>query len=128
MRKIYITGNENNIFKKLRMQIGLKQEEVAKILNSTPSTISKWERGVTIPDQAILPKIAELYNTTVDYLLTGKDYQSVQQQPQERPLSEIEIIYNQLNDAQKERVKGYIMGMLEDEGVDLDELLKTSLI
>jgi transcriptional regulator with XRE-family HTH domain len=128
MRKIYTTGNENNIYKQLRVKANLRQYEVAKILSTRPQTVSKWECGLTIPDQAILPKIAELYNTTVDYLLTGKDYQSVQQQPQERPLSEIEIIYNQLNDAQKERVKGYIMGMLEDEGVDLDELLKTSLI
>lgn len=50
----------------------MSQKEAASILNVVPSTLSKWETGVATPDQTILPKIADLYNVSVDYLL-GRD-------------------------------------------------------
>lgn len=66
---IYSTKNDANIYKKCRMQKNLKQQDVATILNIDRSTISKWESGKSIPDQSLLPQIAELYNVSVDYLL-----------------------------------------------------------
>lgn len=70
---IYKTIADGNLFKELRKKIGLSQIEVAKILNIQSSAVSKWERNKSIPDQGILPEVAKLYNTTTDYLLTGKD-------------------------------------------------------
>ena len=68
-QRIYSTKNDNNRFKIARVRVGLTQSEVGKILNIVPSTISKWEAGVAIPDQAILTKVADLYQTSVDELL-----------------------------------------------------------
>lgn len=68
-QRIYSTKNDNNRFKIARVRVGLTQLEVSKILNIVPSTISKWEAGVAIPDQAILTKVADLYQTSVDELL-----------------------------------------------------------
>lgn len=68
-QRIYSTKNDNNRFKIARTRMGLTQSEVGKILNIVPSTISKWEAGVAIPDQAILTKVADLYQTSVDELL-----------------------------------------------------------
>lgn len=66
---IYSTKNDCSIYKQCRINKGLTQSAVAKLLNIDRSTISKWESGVAIPDQSILPKIADLYNVSVDYLL-----------------------------------------------------------
>ena len=68
-QRIYSTKNDNNRFKIARVRVGLTQLEVSKILNIVPSTISKWEAGIAIPDQAILTKVADLYQTSVDELL-----------------------------------------------------------
>jgi len=70
---IYKTKADGNKFKELRKNIGLTQSEVAQKLNIEFSAVSKWERNISIPDQSILPKIAELYNTTIEFLLTGKE-------------------------------------------------------
>lgn len=70
---IYKTKSDDNIYKKLRVQVGLSQKEVSEKLSLNRNSISAWECGRSTPDQSILPKIAELYGTTVDYLLTGKE-------------------------------------------------------
>lgn len=55
-----------------REKIGLKQKEVAEILNVTPATYSRYESGIIRPDPTMLLKISEILNTSVDYLL-GRD-------------------------------------------------------
>jgi transcriptional regulator with XRE-family HTH domain len=49
----------------------LKQNKVAKILGIHPSTLAKYESGERDPDTDILVRIAELYDESVDWLLTG---------------------------------------------------------
>lgn len=56
----------------LRRQKGLKQDEIAEILNVTPQAVSKWENDQTCPDIGLLPQLANLLGITVDELLTGK--------------------------------------------------------
>ncbi len=69
---MYSTKNDGNIYKICRKEKNYSQQDVAKILNIDRSTVSKWESGVAIPDQSILPRIADLYNVSVDFLL-GRD-------------------------------------------------------
>jgi repressor LexA len=73
MGKVYKTKADGSIFKELRKKTNMTQTKAAKFLGVEFSAVSKWERGQTLPDQSILPRIADLYNTTVDYLLTGKE-------------------------------------------------------
>ena len=55
--------------KDLREDRDLKQEEIAKILNISQTNYSKYELGkINIPISS-LKKLAEYYNTSVDYLL-----------------------------------------------------------
>ncbi len=54
--------------KKLRLQKGLTQEQVADTLGVTAQSVSRWERGTTLPDVLLLPDIARLYAVTVDDL------------------------------------------------------------
>lgn len=62
--------NEN--FKTLRKQKGMSQETLAQQLNIVRQTISKWEKGLSVPDADILTRIAELFEVSVSELLGSK--------------------------------------------------------
>ena len=55
--------------KDLREQKELTQVKLAKVLNMTSSTISKYERGDLEPNNDTIIKIADFFNVSVDYLL-----------------------------------------------------------
>lgn len=55
----------------LRKQKGLTQNELGERLGISFQAVSKWERGETLPDTAILLDLAAVLETTVDYILTG---------------------------------------------------------
>ena len=55
--------------KNLRKSKGISQEELAIKLNVVRQTISKWEKGLSVPDSEMLIKIAEELDTTVTVLL-----------------------------------------------------------
>ena len=56
---------------KLRTQAGLTQAELGAKLNYSDKTISKWERGDAIPDAFVLTELAEIFNVSVDYILSS---------------------------------------------------------
>lgn len=58
----------SNNLKELRLQKLLTQEQVAEMLCVSSQTVSRWERGSSLPDALILPDIAKLYCVTVDDL------------------------------------------------------------
>ncbi|MCH5183515.1 MAG: helix-turn-helix transcriptional regulator [Oscillospiraceae bacterium] len=53
----------------LRAKSHLTQAEFAQQLHYTDKAVSKWERGDSVPDIAVLKQIADLFGVTVDYLL-----------------------------------------------------------
>lgn len=55
--------------KQLRMEKGLKQTELCKILNVSQGTLSSWENGRYEIDQENLKKICDFFHVTSDYLL-----------------------------------------------------------
>lgn len=58
--------------KTLRKDRGFSQEQLAVRLNVVRQTISKWEKGLSVPDAEMTIKIAEVLDVTVSELL-GKD-------------------------------------------------------
>lgn len=59
--------NEN--IKKLRLQYGFSQVELANKLNVSKQCISNWESDNILPSIAMLVKMADLFNVSTDYLL-----------------------------------------------------------
>lgn len=57
------------IFKELRLENKLTQEEIAKELNISIQSIHKWEQNKCFPDAFNLIKICKFYNVSSDYLL-----------------------------------------------------------
>ena len=54
----------------LRKANKLTQLELAEKLNYSDKAISKWERGESLPDIAILKQLADMYGVGVDYIVT----------------------------------------------------------
>ena len=70
-----ISGVELMVGKKiafLRKQKGLRQEELAQMLEVSPQAVSKWENGHTYPDITLLIPLARILGVSVDELLAGK--------------------------------------------------------
>ena len=55
--------------KKLRQSRGLSQEEMAGKLNVVRQTVSKWEKGLSVPDSEMLMEIARQFEIPVSTLL-----------------------------------------------------------
>lgn len=55
----------------LRKEKGLTQSDLGERLSVTFQSVSKWERGEALPDTAILPDLANILETTVDFILSG---------------------------------------------------------
>ncbi len=54
----------------LRLAKGMTQIELAEHLNYSDKAVSKWERADSMPDIAVLKRIADLFEVTLDYLVT----------------------------------------------------------
>jgi len=58
--------------KALRKKKGITQEELAARLNVVRQTVSKWEKGLSVPDSELLIKLAEILEVPVSRLLGSK--------------------------------------------------------
>ena len=54
---------------RLRTSMNMTQAQLGEILNYSDKSISKWERGESVPDVFVLKKIADLAGVTVDYII-----------------------------------------------------------
>ena len=71
--------------KLIRKDRGLTQEELAIRVNVVRQTVSKWEKGLSVPDAEMLQKIADVLEVSVSQLLgreeeTEKDRNEVAEQ------------------------------------------------
>lgn len=55
-----------------RKKVNLTQMQLAEKLNITDKAISKWERGITMPDVSIMLKLCDILGISVNELLSGK--------------------------------------------------------
>ncbi len=57
------------MIQELRKGKGMTQLELAGKMNVTDKAVSKWERGLSYPDTASLPALAEILGVSVDELM-----------------------------------------------------------
>ena len=58
-----------------RKQKGLTQMQLAEKLGITDKAISKWERGIAMPDSSIMLQLCEILGISVNELLSGEKIQ-----------------------------------------------------
>ncbi|WP_367783333.1 helix-turn-helix transcriptional regulator [Streptococcus pluranimalium] len=59
--------------KKLRLEAGLTQKEIAEKFGIKQPTYAQWESGRTKPKGETLEKFANFFNVSTDYLLGNTD-------------------------------------------------------
>ncbi|MBQ4091607.1 MAG: helix-turn-helix transcriptional regulator [Clostridia bacterium] len=87
----------------LRHKSGLTQLELAEKLNYSDKAISKWERGESIPDIVVLKAIADLFEVTVDQLISEQDPNAIEK--------EVDADQQKQNQAKKHRMHNAVTAM-----------------
>lgn len=72
-----MNNNIGDFIKELRKEKNLTQKELGSLLDIDDRTISKWERGVYLPDITILISLSKALGVTVDELLEGKRHEKI---------------------------------------------------
>lgn len=73
-------SNFGDRFKKLRLEKGLTQEQLADEFNKiygysfSKSTISQYEKNKRTPEMTAIKRYVEYFNTSIDYLLCNDSY------------------------------------------------------
>ncbi len=60
-----------SIIQSLRRDLGLTQKELADMVGISDKAVSKWERGMGMPDLSLLPKLSEILKVDMESLISG---------------------------------------------------------
>ena len=109
--------NQGEILKNLRIESGLKQKDLAKLLGIGQSTIVGYERGLHEATADILSRYATFFEVSTDYLLGREDdFGNVTvQSPAPAPTveeRELLALFGKMNRAQKVRFLAYGEGLI----------------
>lgn len=75
-----------------RKELGMTQLELADKMGVTDKAVSKWERDLSCPDVASLPKLAEILGLSVDELMQVK-HNSEKKDPMQSARSMVSLIF-----------------------------------
>lgn len=64
-----------------RQKKGMTQEELASRLHVVRQTVSKWEKGLSVPDAELLIRLAEVLDVSVAQLLGGEAETATEEKP-----------------------------------------------
>lgn len=73
-----MAGLENKMvgLREIRRKKGFSQLKVAMDLNISREALSYYENGRRSPDIQMLLRLSEYFGVSIDYLITGKEYES----------------------------------------------------
>lgn len=110
-------NNIKNNLKQIRNSKDLLQTKVAMDLNITQETVSSYETGRVFPSSDMLIKLADYYNTSIDYLLCRTKFDMPINDIKPNNISDSDFILlnkiNKLSPNYKSKVEGYIDGLNE---------------
>lgn len=105
---------KNNL-KQVRNSKNLLQTKVAMDLNITQETISSYETGRVFPSSDMLIKLADYYNTSVDYLLCRTKYDMPINDIKPNNIKDEDFMLlnkiNKLSDINRAKAEAYIDGL-----------------
>lgn len=93
-----------DFIKELRKEKQLTQKELGEKLNITDKAISKWERGLSFPDIAVLKDLAEFFEIDISELLNGERGKK-QEIDIEKAIQEAIENYKNIEEKKKEKVQ-----------------------
>lgn len=100
----------SDVLRRLRVQAGLTQEELAIKLGKAKTTISMYENGKREPDLVTLEEIADFFNVDLNTLLDSKSSIELNDELQEyleelKNRSEMRMLFKLAKGATKEEVE-----------------------
>lgn len=75
-----------NRIKELRAREGLKQADLAKLLNITANAVSNYEVGIRDIDSGTICRLCDIFDCTADYLLGRSSRPDPELSPEEEQL------------------------------------------
>ena len=84
--------------KKYRQARGMTQGELAEQLHVVRQTVSKWEKGASVPDADLLPQLSAALGVPVDTLLELEDTAAAQVQARLEALEAERIKQRKINE------------------------------
>lgn len=97
-----------NTLKNLRELNDVTQEQLADFLQVSRSTVAGYEAKNRQPDFERLEQIAEFFNVTIDYLVTGIETEPSAPENENSLDQEVMISYRRLSMTSKQDVLKYI--------------------
>lgn len=95
-----------NRIRELRAEKGMKQSELAALLNCAPTAVSKWELEENGMDSRLIMRLCDIFHVSADYLLCRTAMPSAE-------LSEGEYALIRAYRAADERARGMVDLALE---------------
>lgn len=101
----------------LRKRKGYSQETLAQQLHVVRQTVSKWEKGLSVPDAQMLSRLAELLEVSVSDLLGSKvaDAEEEREPDLQAIAQQLAILNEQLaasSARKRKRIKGLLLGIM----------------
>ena len=115
--KKYI-GNQIKTFRK---SAGFTQDELAKRLNTTKQTISRYEKGDRKANQDMLFELCDIFGVSIDDFFPSQN--EVLQSPTASP---IQTIYDELKPPRQEKVLTYAERQLEEQNEEETKINEVS--
>ena len=107
----------SNRLKELRKVKNVSQKELSDLLKLTPQAISKWENGLSEPDNDSLITLAEFFNVSTDYLL-GKSNIENAENPYDDELEQ--VLFSKAKDLTEDEKKA-VLGVINAIKKDVDD-------
>lgn len=110
-----------NRLKELRIEKGLLQSDIAKIIDKSERTVGFYETGERDMNTETLAILSDFLNCSIDYLLGKSDIRNPEQQEDPLGLAKIGFSmkdYTPPTETQKEQIKGLLEVIMKDNKKD----------
>jgi transcriptional regulator with XRE-family HTH domain len=104
--------------RKIREKRNINQLKVAMDLEITQESISKYETNRAMPSSAVLIKLADYFNCSVDYLLDRTDNFKMNTDKKSKEDENIENLifrYNNLTNENKNKLEGCLLALEQEQ-------------
>ena len=114
---------------KLRKEKNITQEELAKKLDVSAQAVSKWENGGS-PDLELLPKIADYFGVSIDYLFSRGQIKADAGFTQKDFLERLDALQKQISENSlylyNDTIKSLVALEFEDDEAKRDSIVNIS--
>lgn len=97
--------------KRKRIERGLTQEQLANNIGVSPKTVSRWERGLNVPDTSILQSLSVELQVTTTELMLGEEENKLKMNHEDYSNLGIYYSQNKINQNLK-KLKKFVLAAL----------------